>query len=150
MRRSKDYKEHLIERLQNPEDIAGYINAVFEEQDVPTLMLALRDVVDAQGLGKVAEQAKLNRQNVYKMLSEHGNPTISSLVRVLYVLGLSLRVEPMEEEIPERAKAKAACASAVTNTSLGENKEIQPVSDDNGEGIDYESTIQTNVESLAA
>jgi probable addiction module antidote protein len=146
MRRKKTYKEHLLETLQTPEDIAGYINAVIEENHIPTLMLALRDVAEAQGLGKVAEQAKLNRQNVYRMLSEHGNPTIDSLQRVLYVLGLGLRVAPLEEQVEERAMAKAA--GAVTTTSLGANDEITPVPD-HSERIDYE-TLRANAESLAA
>jgi probable addiction module antidote protein len=151
MRRKKTYKEHLLETLQTPEDIAGYINAVIEENHIPTLMLALRDVAEAQGLGKVAEQAKLNRQNVYRMLSENGNPTIDSLRRVLYVLGLGLRVAPLaeevaEEQVAERVMSKAA--GAVTTTSLGANDEITPVADQS-ERIDYE-TLRANAESLAA
>ncbi len=30
MTRTKNYKEHLLERLQTPEDIAGYVNAAIE------------------------------------------------------------------------------------------------------------------------
>lgn len=148
MARTKNYKEHLLERLQTPEDIAGYINAVIDENDVPTFLLALRDVADAQGLGKVAEQANLNRENVYRMLSDQGNPRLKSLFSVLYVLGLEVRVEPMKSRA-QSAKAASVGASAVATTSLGENDEIQP-SPDRGKGIHYEGTVQTNAESLAA
>src|ERR1051326_8474722 len=92
MRKTKSYKQHLLERLQTPEDVAGYVNAAMEERDMPTFLLALRDAADAQGLGKVAEEAELNRQNVYRMLSADGNPTLDSLFSVLYVLGLEFRV----------------------------------------------------------
>jgi probable addiction module antidote protein len=154
MRRTKNYKEHLLETLQTPEDIAGYINAVIEEGDIPTFLLALRDVADAQGLGKLAEEAKLNRENVYRMLSAKGNPTLKSLVSVLYVLGLDVRVEPMRDRVQQHSQLRAqgttcAVATTVTTTSLGENAEIHAASG-RYEGIDYESDLQTNAESLAA
>ncbi len=62
MRKTKNYKEHLLERLQTPEEVAGYVNAAIEEKDIAVFLLALRDVADAQGLGKVAAEAKLNRE----------------------------------------------------------------------------------------
>lgn len=151
MARTKNYKEHLLERLQTPEDVAGYVNAALdiavEDQDIATFLLALRDAGDAQGLGKVAEQARLNRENVYRMLSDQGNPRLKSLFSVLYVLGLKLHVAPIEGRANQRAKAMAACA--VTATSLGENKEVKSHSD-NDEGINYGSNLQRDPQSLAA
>lgn len=151
MSRTKNYKEHLLERLQTPEDVAGYVNAALdiaiEEQDIATFLLALRDAGDAQGLGKIAEQAQLNRENIYRMLSGEGNPRLRSLFSVLYVLGLKLHVEPIEGRANQRAQAMAACAVAAT--SLGENKEVKSHSE-NDEGINYGSTLQPDPESLAA
>jgi probable addiction module antidote protein len=151
MSRTKNYKEHLLERLQNPEDVAGYVNAALdlaiEDQDIATFLLALRDAADAQGLGKVAEKANLNRENVYRMLSGDGNPRLTSLFSVLFVLGLKLHVEPLESRANQRAQAMAACG--VAGTSLGENKEIKPQSE-NDEGINYGSSLQSDPQSLAA
>lgn len=147
MRQTKNYKEHLFERLQTPEETAGYINAVIEENDLPTFLLALRDVADAQGLGKIAEQAKLNRENVYRMLSEQGNPRLSSLFSVLYVLGLGLRVEPMKS----RANSNNG-VTAVAAKLLGANddpEQFQPIPQ-GGQGSDYESTVPADNEPLAA
>lgn len=145
MRKTKDYKEHLIERLQTPEDIAGYINAVIEENDVPTFLLALRDVADAQGLGKVAEEAKLNRENVYRMLSDKGNPRLSSLFSVLYVLGLELRVQPKEPTCSVEPVA------VVDTKLLGKHdpEQFQPVPD-YSQGSQYECTLPPDDQSLAA
>ena len=62
--------------------------------------LALRDVVEAQGgIAKIAEQANLNRQNLYKALSEEGNPRLKTLGAVLHGLGLRLSVEPIKNEL---------------------------------------------------
>ena len=60
-------------------------------------MLALRDVAEAQGgLTKLAERADLNRSNLYKVLSEEGNPRLKTLGAVLHELGFRLSVEPVK------------------------------------------------------
>lgn len=43
-------------------------------------------------MAKVAEAAEINRENLYRMLSEDGNPRITSLSAVLHALGLRLSV----------------------------------------------------------
>ncbi len=144
MRRTKSYKQHLLERLQTPEDVAGYVNAAMEERDMPTLLLALRDAADAQGLGKVAERAELNRQNAYKMLSAKGNPTLDSLLSVLFVLGLELRVEPVKED-----RVAVATVSPTLVDTEEEPEQFQPVPDDD-KGMNYESVANSNTLSLAA
>jgi len=88
-----DYREHLLERLQDKEEAAAYLNAVLEYADEPVLMLAIRDVVDAFGVRNVAESAGLNRENLYRMLSQQGNPRLSSLFAVLKSIGLRLAIE---------------------------------------------------------
>jgi len=54
----------------------------------------LRNVVEAQGMTKVARKAKLNRENMYRMLSERGNPEFSSLWALINSLGLRLSIMP--------------------------------------------------------
>ena len=58
--------------------------------------LALRDVAEARGIGQVAAAANLNRESLYRMLSEGGNPRLSSLDALLHALGLRLAVEVLE------------------------------------------------------
>lgn len=94
-----DYREHLLERLQDKEEAAAYLNAVLEYADEPVLMLAIRDVVDAYGISIVAESAGLNRESLYRMLSEQGNPRLSSLFAVLKSIGLRLAVEIDQEAV---------------------------------------------------
>ena len=144
MRKTKSYKQHLLERLQTPEDVAGYVNAAMEERDMATFLLALRDAADAQGMGKVAEQAELNRQNVYRMLSPDGNPTLDSLLSVLHVLGMDLRVEPKKV----RANAVATVSPTLLETEQ-EPEQFQLVPD-HDKGMNYESVVSTNTLSLAA
>jgi probable addiction module antidote protein len=55
-------------------------------------LLALRDVAEARGISVLAGQAQLNRENLYRMLSESGNPQLGSLTAVLDALDLRLAV----------------------------------------------------------
>ena len=53
----------------------------------------LRNVAEAQGgIAQLAEKAKLNRESLYKMLSERGNPELKSLDALLHVLEFRLAV----------------------------------------------------------
>ncbi len=92
-----NYREYLLEQLRDPEEAAAYLNAVLEDADEPVLMIALRDVVDSLGVSKVSKMAGLNRESLYRMLTEQGNPRLSSLAALLNALGLRLAVEVDQE-----------------------------------------------------
>ena len=93
MTKSKAYQEDLIESLQNPREAEAYLNAALEEEDPELFLLALRNVAEAQGgVAKLAEKTKLNRESLYKMLSERGNPELRSLDALLHALGFRLAV----------------------------------------------------------
>ena len=69
------------------------MNAALEEDDPELFLLALRNVAEAQGgMGQLAEKAKLNRESLYKMLSDRGNPELRSLDALLHALGFRLAV----------------------------------------------------------
>ena len=93
MSKSKSYHEDLIESLQNPREAEAYLNAALEEEDPELFLLALRNVTEAQGgVAQLAEKTKLNRESLYKMLSERGNPELRSLDALLHALGFRLAV----------------------------------------------------------
>lgn len=85
-----DYKERLLEDLKDRDYAAGYLSFALEEgEDV--FLLAVRDVVQAcGGMSALAEATKLNRENLYDMLSENGNPRLSSIVAILKKLGFTI------------------------------------------------------------
>jgi probable addiction module antidote protein len=89
----KRFTETLKEMLQNPQTAASYINAVLEEGDPKMLLVALRDVAEAQGgLRKLARSTRLHRGNLHKMLSRKGNPEVTTLIRLLDTFNLRLSV----------------------------------------------------------
>lgn len=87
------YKEGLHRRLQDPDEAVAYLNAALQDEDQRVFLLALRDVAEARGMAWLAEEAGLNRENLYRMLSEQGNPQLSSLNALLRSVGLRLAVE---------------------------------------------------------
>ncbi len=87
------YEDGLKASLTNPDEAAAYLNAALEENDQEVFLLALRDVAEVRGFSQVAQDAYLNRENLYRMLSPAGNPQLSSLTALLHSMGLRLAVE---------------------------------------------------------
>jgi probable addiction module antidote protein len=88
-----NYETGLKAALADPEEAAAYLNAALEENDQEVFLLALRDITEARGFSRVAQDASLNRENLYRMLSPAGNPQLSSLKTLLHSIGLRLAVE---------------------------------------------------------
>ena len=90
---SRPYKPELLKALRDPSEAAEYLNAAIEEGSNELFLLALRNVAEAHGMKKLSEDAQLNRESMYRMLSEQGNPQFTSLTAILRELGLKLSVE---------------------------------------------------------
>jgi probable addiction module antidote protein len=80
MSRTRRYEEVIDEDLEDPAEAAAYLNACLQDEDPEVFLLALRDVARARGgLAKLAEITDLNREHLYRMLSEKGNPELRTL-----------------------------------------------------------------------
>jgi probable addiction module antidote protein len=91
MKKAVKFDEILRQRLQDSDQAAEYPTACFEEGP-EVFLLGLRDVVEAQGgIRRTARSSKLNRESLYRLLSQDGNPRLSSLNAVLASLGLEVR-----------------------------------------------------------
>jgi len=94
-RKTGDYHEYHIKWLQEPENAAEYLNAVIEEGDREALLLALRNIAEAEGgMTAVAEKAQVKRESLYRMLSPKGNPALSNLLAILHGMGLKMTIQP--------------------------------------------------------
>ncbi len=78
--------------LKSDEDIAHYLEAVFEDGDPNLVAAALGDVARAKGMAQIAKAAGLGRESLYKALSPEGNPEFSTVLKVMRALGLKLKV----------------------------------------------------------
>jgi len=91
---SRPYRESLLKNLRNPDEAAAYLDAALEAGDRAAFLLAIKNVIDAfGGVTRISRDTGLNRENLYRVLSERGNPELISLEKLLKALGLRLSVE---------------------------------------------------------
>jgi DNA-binding phage protein len=73
------------------------LNSILGNGDQGELLIALRQMTQAfGGVPKVAEQARLNRTQLYRTLPADGNPEIRSLSVILRRWVLRLAVQPVQ------------------------------------------------------
>lgn len=94
------YHEQLIASLRNRDEATTYLKVALEEYeedgDTTAFLLALRNVAEAEGgMTTLAEKTRLNRQNLYRIMSGSGNPTFQTLDNILHALGFRLSIEPL-------------------------------------------------------
>jgi len=80
------------DHLKTKEDVAAYLEAVFEDGDSTLITHALGVVARAEGMTEVAKQTGLTRASLYKALSGDGNPEFSTVLKVVQALGLKMTV----------------------------------------------------------
>ncbi|MBC7752906.1 MAG: putative addiction module antidote protein [Moraxellaceae bacterium] len=93
---SVSFEDDLVESLKGDETAQiEFIKANFEDNgDMPSVILsAIRMVAEARGFKNFAQSADLNRENLYRVLSEGGNPRLDTFFKILDALELRLSVE---------------------------------------------------------
>ena len=90
---TEKYENNLKEDLRDPVEAAEYLNAALEDGAQEVFLMALKDVANAKGISEIARDTKLNRENLYRILSTQGNPKLKSLNSVLHSVGLKLSIE---------------------------------------------------------
>jgi probable addiction module antidote protein len=93
---SVPHDEVMKRRLKSDNEFAAeYLKAAIEDADDPqVLLIALRRIAEARGgFSKVARDAGVERESLYRALSKRGNPRLSTLLAVMQAVGLKLTVE---------------------------------------------------------
>jgi probable addiction module antidote protein len=93
--RTKTVAYDVAEQLRTPEEMAAYLDAWLEEapEDVAGITRALGDVARAKGMSQVARDAGLSRESLYKALSETGNPSFATVLKVARALGVRFHAQ---------------------------------------------------------
>ncbi len=96
----RNYRDFLTERMQSPEEAAEYlrwsIDEYFKDGNTEAFLSAIRTVVEARGgMTELSKNTALNRQTLYRTLSQKGNPRINTLRSILNSLGFRLSIEPL-------------------------------------------------------
>lgn len=95
--RTKTLSYDVSEQLRTPEEMAAYLDAWLTEapDDAAGIARALGDIARAKGMSQVARDAGLSRESLYKALSEHGNPSFATVLKVARALGVRLHAEAL-------------------------------------------------------
>ena len=102
MKASRPHNKAMVELLrEDPAFADEYLATCLEAVDEPggheALLMALRQVAQAQGMDAVAARAGIQRESLYRALSPKGNPTLKTLLAILDAAGLRLAVTRRDE-----------------------------------------------------
>jgi probable addiction module antidote protein len=79
---------------EDPAYAIELLNNILEAGEQGELLIALRQMTKAfGGVPAIAEKAQLNATQLYRTLSEQGNPELRSLSAILKAMGLRLAVK---------------------------------------------------------
>lgn len=94
--KAKTSSYDVAEHLRTPEEMAAYLDAWLDEapDDVSGIARALGDIARAKGMSQVAKEAGLSRESLYRALSEGGNPSFATVLKVARALGVRLHAQP--------------------------------------------------------
>ncbi|HQW57372.1 MAG TPA: hypothetical protein PK583_00230 [Gammaproteobacteria bacterium] len=99
--KSVNYQDYLMDTLRDPEEAAGYLNAALSGGDIKVFLLALQNVVQAQGgVTMLSEKTNKSRTSLYKSLSAGGNPYLKNANELLTAMGMHLAVVPNDRCTP--------------------------------------------------
>ncbi len=80
------------EVLRTPADIAAYLDTYLEDGMPEELLRAINTIARSHGMSALARETGISREALYRALSDTGNPTLDTLLRVMKALGVRLAV----------------------------------------------------------
>jgi len=95
--KTKTLAYDVAEQLRTPDERAAYLDAWLTDfpDDATGIARALGDIARAKGMSNVAREAGLSRESLYKALSDKGNPSFATVLRVAKALGVRLHAEAL-------------------------------------------------------
>lgn len=94
------YLKDALESLNNPEERAG-------------ALLSIRAIAEAYGgFAKIAAQAGISRESLYRSLSPKGNPTLKTLIAVMNAVGMRLSAieAPRKKSVRPKVQRRSVAA----------------------------------------
>ncbi len=133
-KRTSNYSSWQLEKLTNPETAAAYLSAAIS--DSPEMFRnALRNVAQARQMARVARDAGVTRESLYRATSEIGNPTLDTLHSVLSALGIKIQLVANTDV--SHSLPTAGVPSSPTPTDASEAVELGPSIQGSGASAGY-------------
>lgn len=82
----------IADHLQSAQQVAAYLEAVFEDGDPAEIRAALSHVARAAGMTELARKTGISRAGLYKALGEGGNPSFETVAAILKALGVRMKL----------------------------------------------------------
>lgn len=100
--KDRSHDEAMTELFrEDPALAAATLDAILVDGDQGELLVTLRQMTKAfGGVSAVAKAAELNPTQLYRTLSEEGNPELRNLSALLRSMGLRLAVQPIAKSVP--------------------------------------------------
>jgi probable addiction module antidote protein len=93
-----------VQHLRTEEDITRFLTRAFASRDRGMIAYAIGVVMRVRGPTQIARETGLSREQLYRSLSEFGNPTLKTILAVLKALGVDMAavtprvIEPVRSE----------------------------------------------------
>ncbi len=84
---------NLADEIETREDVIGILEAALEENDMQFLLTVIGDIARSKGMAQIAKKLNLSRESLYRSLSEAGNPSFITVMKVLDLLGFQLSIK---------------------------------------------------------
>lgn len=81
------------DHLDSEETVIEYLTAAAEDENPNVLLSAISEVARARGVARVAEDAGLGRESLYKTLAPGSHPRFETVSAILRALGVRLSFE---------------------------------------------------------
>ena len=96
MKNSRPHEDAMAEMYRNDPELArDLLNAILADGDQGELLIVLRQLTKAfGGVQAVAEKANLNPTQLYRTLSQEGNPALSSFTAIVKAMGMKICLQP--------------------------------------------------------
>ncbi len=103
--------------LDTPETIRAFLAESMKANDPEVLMQAVAEVAKAKGVNKLAQDAGVNRESLYKALKGGTHTRYDTVMRLLLAVGVELTVKIADgveasKPAPSRVASKASSRSA--------------------------------------
>ncbi|MFQ6559396.1 putative addiction module antidote protein [Pseudomonas sp. Lb2C1-1] len=103
--------------LDSPEAIAAYLAESMKANDTESLIHALAEVAKAKGVNKVAKDAGVNRESLYKVLKSGAKTRFETIRKLMTAIGVELTVQPIATlAVASKAAAPRAGKPSVATT----------------------------------
>jgi probable addiction module antidote protein len=84
--------------LDNNINVAQHLNSALEEGNPGDFLAAISDAAKARGMARIAKDAGVGRESLYKTLAPGAKPRYDTIMKLMRALGVELQAVPMQKQ----------------------------------------------------